>query len=89
MNKGNVQRHGKCLANAMANVRPTPIKCHETTAMALARSVTLDPIRCSAMSKYIITGAKGGSPPQGSRCISRPRNIIAGLFEKKPTTLRD
>jgi hypothetical protein len=26
-------------ANAMASVGPTPVKCHESTAMAFARSV--------------------------------------------------
>jgi hypothetical protein len=31
-----VQRH----ANAMASVSPMPVKCHEPTAMAVARSVS-------------------------------------------------
>ncbi|KAJ6540923.1 hypothetical protein DFH09DRAFT_1089687 [Mycena vulgaris] len=37
------------LANTMASVSPTPIKCHEAAAMALARCVILviiDRIRC-------------------------------------------
>ncbi|KAJ7629576.1 hypothetical protein B0H17DRAFT_1150554 [Mycena rosella] len=31
----------QCLVNAMASVGPLPIKCHEPTVMALARSVRL------------------------------------------------
>jgi hypothetical protein len=31
----------QCLANAMASVGPTPIKCHEAAAMALARCDSL------------------------------------------------
>jgi hypothetical protein len=87
-NKG-TKKCVQCLANAMASVGAMPIKCHEPTVMALARSVIIpDSVRrwhCSP--KILSVDAWGGGIGQRGTSGGKHKNWAATATSGE--TLRD